>query len=34
MWDLDNNNKGMPCSMALKDTLADNEQYWATSNTP
>ena len=34
MWDLDNNNDGMPCSLALRDTLADNEQYWATNNSP
>ena len=34
MWDLDNNNNGMPCSAALKGTLADNEQYWTTTNTP
>ena len=34
MWNLGNNNNGMPCSMALRNTLADNELYWATSNTP
>ena len=34
MWDLNNNNSGAPCSLALKATLADNEKYWATSSAP
>ncbi len=34
MWDLANSNTDRPCSPALRQTLADNEQYWAATGTP
>lgn len=34
MWDLTNNNLGIPCSAALAITLRSNEQYWNETNAP
>ena len=34
MWDLKNNNLGIPCSAALAITLRSNEQYWNGTSAP
>ena len=34
MWDLTNNNLGIPCSAALAITLRSNEQYWNETSAP
>ena len=34
LWDLDNNNAGMPCSGALTAALQDNETYWSQTTAP
>ena len=34
IWDLDNNNAGLPCSGALTAALQDNETYWNQTTAP
>lgn len=34
MWDLDNNNAGLPCSGQLSASLQDNESYWSDTTAP
>ena len=34
IWDLDNNNAGLPCSGTLTAALQDNETYWSQTNAP
>ncbi len=34
MWDLDQNNSGQPCGLALAASLASNEQYWNGTSAP
>jgi len=34
IWDLDNNNAGLPCSGALTAALQDNETYWSQTTAP
>ena len=34
MWDLDNSNNNLPCSLALMISLQDNEKYWNNTNQP
>ncbi len=34
IWDLDNNNAGLPCSGALAAALQDNETYWSETSAP
>ena len=34
IWDLDNNNAGLPCSGTLTAALQDNETYWSQTTAP
>ena len=34
IWDLSNNNDGLPCSGPLSAALQDNEAYWSETNAP